>query len=90
MYWEDIKEVSIKELDSGVVPVRMRLTTRGGEVTSAGWSVAAAATVLFSTAGLGYHSPKSLYKLLERKFSSRMSESWINELLAGLLEPAFV
>lgn len=90
MRWS-IKDIEIEYTNEKIVPVHMKLTTEcGGIVTSAGYTLAEAAVTLFSTAGLGRHSPRALAEILTKKFGDRLTEVWFNELVSKLLNPSMV
>jgi len=89
MRW-DVKKVEIKVLGVTIVPVRLKLIRENGTVvTSADYTIADAAVTLFSTAGLGRHSPRALADIASKKFGDRSTENWVTKLIDGLLSTSF-
>lgn len=89
--WNDIENIEIEVLENVPVPVRMTLTwDSGGIVTSAGWTIAEAATVLFSTASFGHHTPRALNNKIGRMLGDKTETKWVNTLLSELSEYAYV
>lgn len=87
MTWKDIKVLELVENHPGLLPVRMLLRRIDGSVvTSGGVSIADAAVVLFSTAGLGRFPPKILAKKLFELFTNRLHESPYPTLIKKLAE----